>query len=139
MYSVQERLILIVDTVTIIENRMASIKKAEDFIADAQSIILLDAISMRQQTIGENLKKVLKTDPEFIKNNVQIDPLPIINFRNLVSHAYELIDYEIIYTICTTELAPIKINPGLPIQTTMKKLLPRFQFRRAIVSSLTNF
>ncbi len=108
MYSVQERLILIIDTVNIIENRMATIKKPEDFIADEQSIILLDAICMRLQTIGENLNKVLKTDPDFIKNNIQMDPLPIINFRNIVSHAYELIDYEIIYTICTTELALIK-------------------------------
>ncbi len=108
MYSVQERLNLIVDTVTIIENRMASIKKAEDFISDEQSIILLDAICMRLQTIGENLNKVFKSDPNFIKNNIQFDPLPIINFRNIVSHAYELVDYEIIYTICTTELAPIK-------------------------------
>ena len=108
MYSVQERLILIVDTVNIIENRMANIKKAEDFIADEQSLILLDAICMRLQTIGENLNKVLKTDPDFIKNNIQIDPLPVINFRNIVSHTYEAIDYEIIYTICTTELASIK-------------------------------
>ncbi len=108
MHSVQERLILIVDTVNIIENRMASIKKAEDFISDEQSIILLDAICMRLQTIGENLNKVFKSDPDFIKNNIQFDPLPIINFRNIVSHAYELVDYEIIYTICTTELAPIK-------------------------------
>ncbi len=108
MYSVQERLILIVDTVNIIENRMVSIKKAEDFIADERSKILLDAICMQLQTIGENLNKVLKTDPDFIKNNIQIDPLPVINFRNVVSLTYEAIDYEIIYTICTTELAPIK-------------------------------
>ncbi len=108
MYSVQERLTMIVDAVTIIENRMVSIKKAEDFIADEQSLILLDAICMQLQTIGENLNKVFKVDPELVKNQIQIDPLPIINFRNIVSHAYESLDYEIIYTICTTELAPIK-------------------------------
>ncbi len=108
MYSVQERLTMIVEAVTIIENRMVYIKKAEDFIADEQSMILLDVICMRLQTIGENLNKVLKTDPDFIKNDIQIDPLPIINFRNIVSLAYEALDYEIIYSICTTELAPIK-------------------------------
>ncbi len=108
MYNIQERLTMIVDAVTIIENRMVSIKKAEDFIAEEQSIILLDSICLRLQTIGENLNKVVKTDPDFIKNNIEIDPLPIINFRNIVSHAYELVDYEIVYTICKTELAAIK-------------------------------
>lgn len=65
---------------------------------------------MRLQTIGENLNKIFKADPDFIANNIQIDPLPIINFRNIVSHAYELVDYEIIYTICTIELASIKTH-----------------------------
>ncbi len=108
MFNVQERLAMIIDAITMIEKRMASIEKAKDFVEDDQSIILLDAICMRLQTIGENLNKVVKTDPDFIKNNIQIDPLPVINFRNIVSRTYEAIDYEIIYSICTTELAPIK-------------------------------
>ncbi len=107
MSNISHRLDLILKAIEIIEKRMHPIKKAEDFIKDDGSDIILDSINARLQTIGENANKILKADKYFF-TLLQIDPLPIINFRNIISHEYELLDYQIIYKICTEDIPLLK-------------------------------
>lgn len=107
MSNTSYRFTLIVEAIDIIQKRLLLINKPEDFIADDQGITLLDSITIRLQTIGENLNKILKADEEII-NKLKIDPLPIINFRNIVSHEYELLDYQLIYKVCVFDLPVLK-------------------------------
>ncbi len=108
MSKVNYRLGLILNAVKIIEKRMEKIQTADDFIKDDDSNTILDSINARLQTIGENANKILKADEDFFQVYLQIDPLPIIDFRNIVSHEYELLDYQIIYKICVKNLPLLK-------------------------------
>ncbi len=102
------RLSLIVSAIEIIQKRMVEIQKPEDFITNDYGLTLLDSINARLQTIGENLNKVFRSDEELVKEKLNIDPLPIIDFRNIISHEYELLDYQIIYNICISDLPILK-------------------------------
>ena len=103
MSKVQYRLDLILKTIEIIKKRMKKISIADDFIKDDDGDTTLDSINTRLQTIGENANKILKADKDFFALQLQIDPLPIIDFRNIISHEYEVLDYQIIYKICTAD------------------------------------
>ncbi len=87
---------------------MFKIQVEEDFVATKDGLTILDSVTMRLQTIGENFSKINKEDPQLITDILQIDIVPIIGFRNIVSHHYELLDYQIIYKICTEQISPLK-------------------------------
>ncbi len=108
MSKINYRLNLILNAIEIIEKRMENIQCADDFIKDDNTAMILDSINVRLQTIGENANKVLKADKDFFQNHLYIDPLPIIYFRNIISHEYEILDYQIIYTICRNNLPSLK-------------------------------
>ena len=108
MSKINFRLQLILNAIEIIEMRIRKIKKADDFIKDENTLTILDAITVRLQTIGENTNKIIKENNDFFLEHFQINPLPIIDFRNIVSHEYELLDYEIIYVICTKKFTRLK-------------------------------
>ena len=63
---------------------------------------------MTREEIISELKKdknllQQEADKDFFALQLQIDPLPIIDFRNIISHEYEVLDYQIIYKICTAD------------------------------------
>jgi uncharacterized protein with HEPN domain len=107
MFSYTDRLLFILESIWLIEERMTTIQKEEDFISSTNGLTLLDAITMRLQSIGENLSKINKDSPLVI-GELQLDITPIIGFRNIISHHYEKLDYQIIYRICTIHLHPLK-------------------------------
>lgn len=107
MSKINYRLELILKAIETVEKRIKKITVAEDFVKDDDGETILDSINARLQTIGENANKILKSDKEFFAQ-IEIDPLPIIDFRNIVSHEYELLDYQIIFKICTTDLPLLK-------------------------------
>lgn len=108
MSKVNYRLGLILNAIEIIEKRMQQIKVADDFIKNDNTLTILDSITIRLQTIGENANKIEKQNKNFFWQHFQIDPSPIIDFRNIVSHEYEMLDYEIIYVICTKNIPLLK-------------------------------
>ena len=108
MSNINYRLTLILNAVSTIDKRMKKIKIPKDFIKDDNGVTILDSINARLQTIGENANKILKSDKELFSSQLQMDPLPIIDFRNIISHEYELLDYQIIYKICTEDLSILK-------------------------------
>src|SRR4051812_12137583 len=95
---VAERIELIKEAIRLVESRISKINSASDFIKDEDNLLIMDAISMRPQTISENTKKIHKISPSFF-DNLEIDIEPIIRFRDFISHHYEKTDYEIVYDI----------------------------------------
>jgi len=66
--------------------------------------MLIDSIALRLQVIGEHVKKIDSLDPNLFPEKLQIDPDPIIRFRDFISHHYEKTDYEIIFDIIKNKL-----------------------------------
>jgi uncharacterized protein with HEPN domain len=103
-----EKLQFILESLSIIEERMLLIKKDSDFVDSKNGLLILDAITMRLQAIGDSFNQIKKKNEELIDEQLQIDVDPIIGFRNFISHHYELLDYQIIYKICINDLPPLK-------------------------------
>ncbi len=108
MSNIQHRLSLILKAIDIIEKRMKKIEIADDFIKNDENDTILDSINARLQSIGENVNKIERANRNFFNANLQIDPVPIIDFRNIISHEYELLDYEMIFKICVEDLPILK-------------------------------
>ena len=93
MFNANDRLELILESINIIEDRMLKLGEDEDVVSSKEGLTLLDAITMRLQTIGENFSKIYKGDPALIDDVLKLDVTPIIGFRRIVSH---LTNYSII-------------------------------------------
>lgn len=113
---IKERLELIIEHAAVIEERIAAIKKAEDLNASKPGRLLLDSLITRLQALAENIKKIQRLDPSFFQDSLPLDVVPIIRFRDFVSHHYELLNHEIIFVICKTEIPDLKIR----VQTYLK-------------------
>ena len=105
----KNRLETIMDALVLIENRLVCINAAEDFVETEQGLLIMDAIAMRLQVIGETVKKVDQDSPGLF-SKYEIDPQPIIRFRDFISHHYDEADNVVLYNICTAHLPPLKQN-----------------------------
>jgi uncharacterized protein with HEPN domain len=114
-----ERLELILEHTEVIIQRMFSVPDAEWFISGDSGEQMYDSIIARLQPIGENIKKIEKIEPGFVKKNLQLNPDDIIRFRDLIAHHYELLDYQIIFTICNKDIPQL----DLLIRTYLKSPL----------------
>lgn len=103
-----DRLIAIRSHIQTIEKRMKAISKPSDF-RTATGGVMFDAILMRLQALGENIKKIEEIRPGFIEEGLTIDVDNIIRFRDLISHHYEKMDTEIIYNIVTEQIPALKL------------------------------
>ncbi len=108
MFNIHYRLNLILKSLEIIERRMKKIQSPDDFIKNDENDTVLDSVNARLQSIGENVNKITKAEKDFFDLQLQIDPLPIINFSNIISHEYELLDYQVIYKICVDDIPLLK-------------------------------
>jgi uncharacterized protein with HEPN domain len=103
-----DRLELIEETLDVIEAYQKHIKAAEDFYTEQGSIIY-DAIVMRLQVLGENIKTIYKSTPGLF-SNVDTEVISIIRFRDLISHHYEKLDTEVVYDICTQYVPILRLQ-----------------------------
>ncbi len=99
-----ERLELILEHTEVIMQRMLLVPNAEWFIAGEAGEITYDSLLARLQPIGENIKKIEKIEPGFIKKTMALNPDDIIRFRDLIAHHYELPDYQVIFNICSQNI-----------------------------------
>jgi uncharacterized protein with HEPN domain len=106
---ITDNLEIINESVQLVQNRFKKIEKADDFSNSLEGSILLDAISMRLQVIGESVKRIQKIDPDFFQTYREIDWEKIAKFRDFVSHHYENIDHEIVYDICKVHIPQLII------------------------------
>ncbi|TGK07015.1 DUF86 domain-containing protein [Leptospira semungkisensis] len=105
----RDRLQFILESIQLVESRFKSIEAAEDFISNEEGQILLDSISMRLQTIGENIKSIHKHQPDLLLKYNSIDWANIMRMRDIISHHYEGLDYEIIYDVCKEKVPGLKV------------------------------
>ena len=71
-------------------------------------VLILDAICMRLQIIGELLKKIQKIDPLVLQGYAQIEWPNIMKLRDIISHHYDHVDHEIIFDICKNNIPALK-------------------------------
>lgn len=78
---ITDKFLQISESITIIEERCKNIQNVDDFLLSPWGMTILDACIMRIQVIG---------------------------LRNIISHEYANIDYEIIWTVIKKHLPPLK-------------------------------
>jgi uncharacterized protein with HEPN domain len=100
------------DCIGLVKKRFENIKSAEEFLEDEEGLTKLDAISLRLQVIGESVKNVEKRDKEFFKNYSAINWREIMKLRDLISHHYYELDYEIVFDICKNEIPKLEVIVG---------------------------
>lgn len=100
---------LILEHLKVCEKRFSEINSPTDFVSSDYGNTLLDAIAVRLQAVGENLKRLLKHSSLLKEKYPDLEWDNIIQFRDFISHHYEKLDYEIIFDICENDL-PQLIN-----------------------------
>jgi len=105
---VSENIRIIIESIELIENRFERIDLANDFVSSANGILILDAVSMRLQIIGELLKKIDKIDSNLFNKYPEVEWEKVMRLRDIISHHYEMIDHEIIYDICRNHIPQLK-------------------------------
>jgi uncharacterized protein with HEPN domain len=99
---------IISESIDAVQHYFHNISSSDSFIQKEQGSLYLDAIMMRLQSIGENIKKIHKLDEGFFVSVLHFDPNSIIRFRDFISHHYEKRDHEIVYDICKTDIPELK-------------------------------
>lgn len=105
---INDKLELILDSIKQIEFYTKDILNPNDFKKIENDLSKLDATMMRLQAIGENIKKINKTDPDFFSEIVLFDTNIIIRFRDFISHHYEKLDVDIVFDICQNDIPLLK-------------------------------
>ena len=105
---ITDNLDLMIVSIRLIQDRFSKILEPASFVASTEGVILLDAISMRLQVIGELVKKIQKADPVYLSGYAEIEWKKIAKFRDLVSHHYEHVDHEIVYDICKVHIPKLE-------------------------------
>ena len=84
-----------------IENSLSKLNK-EDFLKDSE---IQDATLMRLQVIGENIKKI----PDGLKKkDKEIKWKKFEKLRNIISHKYDAVNYNLIWSFIENNLGELK-------------------------------
>jgi len=105
---VSDNLEHILESIVLIEKRFSTIDAPDEFISSPDGVLILDAISMRLQVIGELTKKIYKTEASLLGEYPGIEWNKIIKLREIISHHYEIVDHEIIFDICKNHIPILK-------------------------------
>jgi len=103
-----DNLQIILESLVLIENRFSKINSADDLVSNADGVLILDAIAMRLQVVGELLKKINTINKSLLGNYPEIEWNKIMRLRDIVSHHYEKVDHEIIFDICENHIPKLK-------------------------------
>lgn len=96
-------------SIDMVLERTMNINTPEGFIASKEGVMMIDSISMRLQFIGESLKKIEKHNKDFLYSYHEIEWQKIINFRDFISHHYDMLNHQIIFDICKNHIPKLKI------------------------------
>lgn len=102
--NLQDMLENVLESLEIIKNRFDQLEKPDDFVSNADGVLLFDAISMRIQVVGETIKQIEKRHREFLNQYTEIEWDKIMRLRDIISHHYENMDHEIIFDVCLNHL-----------------------------------
>lgn len=111
-----DKLNQILESIDIIQERCKEYHSVDDFLQTPWRMTVLDACIMRIQVIGETIKAVDdKTKQSLLSRYPQIPWKKVIGLRNIISHEYANIDYDIIWTVI------VKYLPSLTIAVRLVK------------------
>lgn len=96
------------DSIKLIEDRFKEINTPDDLVNSSYGITILDAIAMRLQFIGENVKSIDKNYPDIFKKFPNIEWSEIIKLRDLISHHYDIVNHLFVYNIYKNNLPILK-------------------------------
>lgn len=103
-----DHLELMLASIALIQERMKKINLPDDFMISPDGVTVLDSVSMRLQVIGESVRKLQRVDSDLLRRYPAIEWDKLARFRDLISHHYANVDYEIVYDICRTHLPRLK-------------------------------
>jgi uncharacterized protein with HEPN domain len=105
MINPQPNLKFILDTLDVIKNNTPSDKAV--FMTDLNA---QDATLMRLQDIGEQLIRIRDKFPDFYEQHNSDEWHKIIGLRNIISHGYREVDFDIIWDIIENRLANFQLD-----------------------------
>ncbi|WP_178792238.1 HepT-like ribonuclease domain-containing protein [Bacteroidaceae bacterium] len=95
-----DKLNQILESIDIIQGRCKEYHSVDDFLQTPWGMTVLDACIMRIQVIGETIKAVDdKTKQSLLSEYPQVPWKKVIGLRNIISHEYANIDYDIIWVV----------------------------------------
>lgn len=95
-----DKLNQILESIDIIQIRCKEYHSVDDFLQTPWGMTVLDACIMRIQVIGETIKAVDdKTKQSLLSKYPQVPWKKVIGLRNIISHEYANIDYDIIWVV----------------------------------------
>jgi len=101
----------ILEAINKIISRTKDIKSSDDFLADDNSMILLDSVCMQLIAIGQGIKDIDKlTDKTLLKNYPQIPWRNIAGIRDILSHNYFNLNAETVFGILDDDIKELKIT-----------------------------
>ena len=92
---------VIIETIEKIKKSLSKSDKS-DFMRDSE---LQDATLMRLQVIGENIRKI---PFDIKKKNKEIKWKKFEKLRNIISHKYDSVDYDLIWSFIENNLKELK-------------------------------
>ena len=105
---VRDNLQITLESIALIEERFSKVAVADQFVTSPEGVLLLDAVSMRLQVIGELIKKIYNTEASLFEGYPGIEWSKIMKLRDIISHHYDRVDHEIIFDICKNHLPRLK-------------------------------
>ena len=105
---VRDSLQNILTSIVLVQERLKDIRTADDLISDADVLFTLDAVAMRLQIIGENVKSLSGLDPDLLDKYPDIEWNKIMRLRDIISHHYDVLDHEIIFDACKENIPELK-------------------------------
>lgn len=100
-----DKLSQILESIEIINARIGDVKDVDDLLSSAWGVTTLDACLMRLQVMGELVNAIdRKTNGELFKQFPSVPWRNIIGLRNIISHEYSNIDYDIIWSVITKNI-----------------------------------
>ena len=106
---VVDKLEQLLESIEIIQERCKDYHSLDDFLQTPWGMTVIEACIMRLQVIGEAIKGIDdKTHQELLVNYPQVPWRKIVGLRNIISHEYANIDYDIIWTVIKKYLSPLR-------------------------------
>lgn len=95
-------------SILLIQCRFVDIQTADQLLSDADGLLTLDSIAMRLQIIGENVKSLASLNPELLQKYPEIEWDKIMRMRDIISHHYDALDHEIIFSACKESIPELQ-------------------------------
>lgn len=103
-----DKLDQILESIEIIQVRCKEYHSVDELLQTPWGMTILDACIMRLQVIGETIKTIDdKTRRLLLAEYPQVPWKKVIGLRNIISHEYANIDYDIIWIVIVRYLPPL--------------------------------